>query len=334
MSESRVEFVEVPGIVCGLEKRISPHAAEVQELHVRWCERHGVYDSEKIRRVFIAMDIGNLASRMYPSGRLEDVQLIADWSAWLLLRDDRWDVTESLAEWERLANRDRAYIRLMRRGNRASANGPEDSGDALYRGLQDLCERTRRRALENSVGDPINGAFLKTMAEFFRGSVRQSFLQRRGETPSLLEYTELRRITGGLDILTHTLAATDGISLSGGALSGTLVERLRLAADNVCCWHNDLVSLNKELAGGEVNNLSIVLAEDPSVPCASVREGLDLAVKMVYDEQAEFERVKTLLLERGGPQAATVKWYIGMLEERISGIISWQERCARYQGFV
>lgn len=327
------EFIEVPGIASGLEERISPHAGRVQEAHLEWCERYEVYDSGHIRKVFRAMNIGDLASRMHPSGSLEDIQLLADWSAWLLLRDDRWDITESLTEWERLAERDRAYLRLMRSGRRSSgaeAVMPQDAGDGLYRGLSDLCDRLRRRAFENGVGDPVNGSFISMMAEFFRGSVRQAFLQRRGEIPSLSEYTELRRITGGLDILTHVLAATEGFSISGGALSGTLVERLRLAADNVCCWHNDLVSLNKELAGGEVNNLSIVLAEDPSVPCRTVREGLKLAVSMVYEEQEEFDRVKKILLGRGGVHEATITWYIGMLEERISGIISWQDVCARY----
>lgn len=306
---------------------------EVRKLHARWCERHGIYPSAAVGELFTAMDIGDLACRMHPEGNAGDLALLADWSAWLLLRDDRWDAGEDLVEWERLAERDRVYLRLMRSGRTGEEPGSRRDGtrqDGLYTGLEDLCARLRRRAADNGLPDPVSAGFLTTMGTFFRGSVRQAFLQRRREVPDLKEYLELRRVTGGLDILTHVRAATDGFSLAGDALSGADARRLTLAADNICCWHNDLVSLNKELVGGEVNNLALVLVGDPASPCRTVEEGVEAVVGMIYSEQDEFARLGELLRRRGGPHARTTAWYVKMLEERISGVISWHEATVRY----
>ncbi len=84
---------------------------------------------------------GDLAGRLHPEAeRTEDVRLVADWCAWLLLRDDRWDSTEDPRDWERLADRDLAYLRLMRR-----IPGGRNEGDGLASALADLCVRTRAR---------------------------------------------------------------------------------------------------------------------------------------------------------------------------------------------
>ncbi len=168
------------------------------------------------------------------------------------------------------------------------------------------------------------------MKGFFSASVRQAFHQRREECPTLAEYLEDRPVTGGLDILTFVLAAIDGARLPESLLASPDLEKLTRASHDVCCWHNDLVSLNKELLAGEVNNLILVLLLDHESSCWTLSEAVDRAVGMIDEELVSFASLeREVRAAPGGPHAAA--WYARMLCNRVAGIIYWQERCARYQ---
>ena len=330
------DLVEIPKFGAPFPVEQGPYAKEAQRGHMRWAGEHGVFRSEGERRRFAAMDMGALAGLLYPgASNPGDAQLVADWCAWLLLRDDRWDSTEDPAEWERLAARDRAYLGLMRRAPRRPADvaHAEVEGDGLYRSLADLCARLRGRARREGLPDPVDRRMVAVMKGFFFASVRETAYQRRGECPALPEYVGMRSVTGGLDILTFVLAALDGVRLPRALLGDSTVRRLTAASHNVCCWHNDLVSLNKELAAGEVHNLVLVLLGDPGVGCRSLQEAVDVAERMVREEIGAFVGLEREVGAIGGPRARAAAWYAGMLQDRVGGVIAWHEACAaRYRG--
>ncbi len=332
--------VEIPRIGAPFPLEAGPYAEEAQSRHMQWAERHEVFRSKAERQRFAAMDIGSLVSLLYPAASgPEDVALVADWCAWLLLRDDRWDATDSPEEWERLAAADRAYLRLMR----GSQRGPGQHGrEGLYGALADLCARLRERARREGLPDPVDRRLVAVMKGFFNASVRQAAHQRRRECPDLAEYVRMRSVTGGLDILTFVLAALDGVRLPEALFTDDRVRRLTAASHNVCCWHNDLVSLNKELQSGEVHNLILVLLEDPEVGCRSLSQAVAEAVRMIYEEIELFCDLKVQLEREVGqlgesrreeePFERAARWYAGMLRERVGGVIVWHESCAaRYQ---
>jgi 5-epi-alpha-selinene synthase len=335
--EERCDLLEVPKIEDPFPVEAGPHADEAQRKHVQWAEEHGVFRSEGERKRFGAMDIGALANLLYPEASSpEDVQLVADWCAWLLLRDDRWDDTEDSKEWELLAGRDRAYLRLMRQAPWRTPGWTLASGtfadDNLYGALADLCMRLRKRALQEDVPDPVDRRLVGVMKGFFFASVQETAYQHRGDYPTVSEYVKMRSVTGGLDILTFVLAALDGIRLPKGLLADPAVRRLTDASHNVCCWHNDLVSLNKEISSGEVHNLILVLQNDPEYGCQSLRGALGAAVTMIHEELGTFIELEREIRAMGGPWARPAEWYARMLRHRVSGVIEWQEACAaRYQ---
>ena len=228
--------IEVPGIGAPFPVDSGAHAVETQRRHMGWADRHGVFRSQEERRRFAAMDMGALAGLLYPKASdPEDAQLVADWCAWLLLRDDRWDSTEKSKEWERLAALDLAYLRLMRRmpGRSSAVTQSEGEGDGLYRSLADLCARLKERASQEGLPDPIDRRLIAVMKGFFFASVRETAYQRRGECPTLPDYVRMRSVTGGLDILTFVLAALDGLRLPRALLENPRVRRLTAASHNV-----------------------------------------------------------------------------------------------------
>lgn len=56
---------------------------------------------------------------------------------------------------------------------------------------------------------------------------------------------------------------------------------LHETAFNICAWHNDIYSLQRELAGGRVNNLVVVLRNERD---CSMQEALTEACAMINDE--------------------------------------------------
>ena len=332
-----LDFTEVPKIGTPFPVNKGPYAEQAQRKHMEWAEEHDVFCSGDERQRFAAMDIGTLANLLYPeASSARDVQLVADWCAWLLLRDDRWDATEDPAEWERLAGRDRAYLRLMRQAPGQASVRPandayaEDGG--LYGALVDLCTRLRKRALKEGVPDPIDRRLVSVMKNFFFASVRETSYQHRRDYPTLSEYVKMRSVTGGLDILTFVLAALDGIQLPKGLLADPAVRRLTAASHNVCCWHNDLVSLNKEVMSGEVHNLILVLYNESENRCRSLSGAVEVSVGMIYEELETFVELERRVRELGEPWTRPAEWYASMLRNRVGGVIEWQEACAaRYQ---
>ena len=335
--ESR-DLVEVPKIGAPFLVGEGPYAKQVQRRHMQWADEYGVFRSTREQQRFAAMDIGALASLLYPEASgPEDVQLVADWCAWLLLRDDRWDDTEDPKEWERLARRDRAYLRLMRQGiggetavHPAGKAYAED--DSLYGALADLCNRLRKRAIREGLPDPIDRRLVRVMKDFFFASVRETAYQHRGDYPTVSEYVKMRSVTGGLDILTFVLAALDGVRIPKGLFANPAVRSLTDVSHNICCWHNDLVSLNKELASGEVHNLILVLQNDPDYEYHSLSEALDAAVGMIYEELGRFVELERKVQTIEEPWTLPATWYTVMLRNRVGGVIQWHEACAaRYQ---
>lgn len=345
---STVSPIEVPQIGNPLSVCAGAYGEEIQKRHMQWADVHNVFRSEAERRRFAAMDIGALASLLYPEASdPEDAQLVADWCAWLLLRDDRWDSTGDPIEWEHLAELDRAYLRLMRQETVAAAiatpalpyasygayGGREQEG--LYSALSDLCTRLRSHGHRNGLKDPINRRLVAVMREFFFGSVREISYQRRGECPTLSEYVDMRPVTGGLDILTFVLAALDGVRLPKRLMEQSSVKRLTLTSHNICCWHNDLVSLNKEIASGEVHNLSIVLQQDPKTSCTSLPEAVDVAERMILEEIDTFLELEAEVYTMNYPWRSAASWYGQMLHNRVGGVIVWHEACAaRYRAAI
>lgn len=335
-AQANHNLVEVPEIKAPFLVEAGPYAEEAQRRHMQWADRHGVFCSSEERRRFEAMDMGALADLLYPEASSpENLQLVADWCAWLLLRDDRWDSTEATGEWERLARRDRAYLRLMRhRAQRGvGLSRDEDDGcNSLYGALADLCQRLRTHARQKSQPEPVDRRLVAVMKGFFFASIRETAYQHRGTCPTLSEYVGMRSVTGGLDILTFVLGALDGVRLSKRLLDDPAVRRLTTASHNVCCWHNDLVSLNKELVSGEVHNLVLVLQQDPEGGRFTLPEAVDAAEHMICEELETFVDLKQEVGGREGPHARAAAWYAYMLRNRVGGVISWQESCAaRYK---
>lgn len=83
----------------------------------------------------------------------------------------------------------------------------------------------------------------------------------RGITPDLTTYLRMRSLTSGLWIDTEFIEIAERVHLPPEVRNHSVVRTLTCAANNIVCWANDIISLDKEVKRGDIHNL--VLARAP-----------------------------------------------------------------------
>ncbi|WP_369166406.1 terpene synthase family protein [Streptomyces sp. R28] len=79
------------------------------------------------------------------------------------------------------------------------------------------------------------------------------------EPPPFEEYLPFRRIVGAVYICWDLIEVAQGGSLPERIVTSDLCQNLRVAANDITCWTNDIFSLNKDYARGDVNNVVAIL---------------------------------------------------------------------------
>jgi hypothetical protein len=94
-----------------------------------------------------------------------------------------------------------------------------------------------------------------------------------GVVPPLDVYLDKLRDSGAMHIAIDLIDLAEPTALPESLGSGTPIETLADIANDVVCWTNDLFSLRKELARGDVNNLVVVVqrARSPTLQRRSNR---------------------------------------------------------------
>ncbi|WP_328876832.1 terpene synthase family protein [Streptomyces sp. NBC_00299] len=192
----------------------------------------------------------DLVAGYYLGASDELLSAIADFSAWFFAWDDRHDrdvVHGRLEAWRRLCTQLHGVL-----------DAPHDHlrhPDPLVAALADCLAR-----IFTHLTDTWNARFI----EHFHPVVDaydQEFRNRLHRTvPTVAEYIELRRLTFAHRLWIDLLEPTAGCELPNSLRNDHAFQRAALATQDFSAWYNDLCSLRKELAAGELHNLGISLA--------------------------------------------------------------------------
>lgn len=167
--------------------------------------------------------------------------------------------------------------------------------------------------------------FLRHCEEYLEGTAWEAANRSRRFPPSPGEYVRGRRASSGsavyLDLVEYALGPSLAPDVRGRPWVGTALS----AAADVAAWHNDLVSLPKELREHEVNNLVVVLAAhrglDPVTAGATVRAALRRRL-------AHFTHATERLRATCDPDSAR---YAAGLRAWVSGTLAWNSCADRYR---
>jgi 5-epi-alpha-selinene synthase len=196
-----------------------------------------------------------LMARAYPSARQEALQIITDWSTWLFLLDDQCDEAGIGQDPEQLARFHRRLLDVLR------GVPPRPDEEPLVHSLWDLYSRMRANAPEGWLG-----RFSHSVAQYFTANVWEATNRRQGLIPDAASYYTMRLFTSAVYPCLILIELAEDLRLPPEAYNHPHVQRLAQITNNVICWANDIVSLEKELRQGDVHNLALVLAHEQQLP--------------------------------------------------------------------
>ena len=265
-------------------------------------------------RELMAQGFTALASTLHPHAPDAWQRVLGKWYCWAFLHDDRCDASELGRQPERI----KALTDRLADLFAGAAVRPED--EPLAYALTEL-----RGELIDLGGTAWFAELSTELGRYFAALQWEARNRAATTTPSVRRYLEMRPVTAGLQI-DDLFSCADGVSLGGIRQQPPLLGLTRLANELVC-WSNDLVSLDKELQQGDVHNLVQVLQHE---------YGLSLQRAV---EQAKQQHDETLAAYLGAEQRVKEQFgdwqeletYLELLRARIRGIHDWAVVSGRYR---
>jgi 5-epi-alpha-selinene synthase len=310
--------IVVPDLYCPFVPAVNSYAEDVREETLSWASYFGLLADEQYRRILRGAASSGLAARCHPFAGREELRLISDLYAWMFLQDDRRDESEVGRRPGRLFDDDRRALEVLRSEEPTRRDGP------AVRALRDL----RDRFASQAPGPAWMKRFVRGVEGYFDATTWEATNRARGVVPDPDAYLRLRPLTAGLTIDDELIELAGEARLFGGARECPAVRRLTAASRRAVCWANDLASLEKELARGDVHNLVVVLA---SAEDLDLQEAVERVARMHDAEVREFIRLSSHLPSFGAAVDEQLGRYVAVLRARIRGNLDWSHETARYR---
>lgn len=294
--------------------RISSHAEVVQARSLGWLRLFGlVRDGALLTGL---SEVGHLVARTYPDAELEMLQIASDWTTLFFLWDD---LVEQVQDHNEVTENNYRLIGALK-GYSFREQHP------VYDALRDI--NRRLEAAVTSAKLPIlwRQTFDNRVERWLGSHVWEAKNRERQVIPSPETYIHMRQLTIGM-FFEFTLAELlGGYSLTQEARESPGIQKLERLASNLIAWSNDILTLKKELAAGEIHNL--ILSIRNTRPMA-MSAACTIAINMHNAEVNEFVQVRDSLTDCP-VWSLEVAQYISALQHWVAGHLQWGIDSKRY----
>ncbi len=312
--------ITLPKIYCPFPSSINPYVEEAHEHTIAWAKHFCLVQKDAAMRRFLASRFSWLTARAYPSVGKEELKLLNDWLTWLFLFDDQFD--------EGLIIGQPSYIQTLLDGYSAIFTNP----DAIVlqspaaQALTDLVQRTFSQM--PSVWQMRFAKHFKAYFDTYIWSVNNCTL---ATVPNLSDYIEKRRDSGSVYPAIDLIDLAEHVALPLSLMESPEFQRLMRITNDVVCWSNDIISLEKEIARGDVNNLVLVVQHAENLP---LQEAVDKVGTMVSSAVRLFEQTERALqntLQNRIPELERdMQKYLNVLKAWMRGNLDWAVSTGRY----
>jgi hypothetical protein len=229
---------------------------EIGGLALSWARRVGlVTDDDGVERMRQA-HFEQLAARIFPAQSPGRVALFAEWLTWLFCFDDERDEGGLGRHADEL---DRLWGELLAAMAGHAEHADDEVVQAIEVALVDLWPMTA-----GGMGPSWRRRFLDHLELHRVGLQREASNREMGRVPALDEYPLLRRQTAGTfmwDLVESVLE----VEVPPRLASTVEWTNLTAAVSDVIAWCNDIASLPRETAQGDVHNYVLVAASSLSI---------------------------------------------------------------------
>ena len=309
---------EFPQLYCPFPSSVNPHRAEVSWQTLEWALRLRLIDASALAHLTVS-DPGGLAAHVYPDSDVEALQLASDWITWLFIVDDYFDQADAGRNPASLG----CYLsRLTDRLVPHPSSPDADCDDPAVNALSDLVRRSYAASSTESWS-----RLRSSVAEYLAACLWESTNRASGQPLDLDTYTQMRVSTGAMMVVFHLADVTDGVELSDAVRGLPAIARLTTIAANVVCWTNDILSVHKEMALGDLHNLVLVLHQTRNI---ALDDAIQATCGMIEREVLEFIDIERHELGSDRPCRLNLARYLSMLRNWMRGHIDWARGSGRF----
>jgi hypothetical protein len=297
---------------------LHPRAEELRVYGRTWVQHVGMVKTAAELARFDAALYWQLIAEAYPQAPWEVLTIAHDWSCWGFFMDDFDDASEAATQPTTLRHFFGQVLAML--------NDSPLPGERSV--LLQVVEEIWRRMRLHSSGE-WRRRFICTLAESFAAyqwEVENRLSQR---VPSIAEYIEYRRKTGGWRTLVLLVDLALGRTLPEQVYSNPALQHLLDTANNAICWANDLFSFEKERAADNIHNLIAVTQAEQQ---CSVDAAMQMIVGWHNQEVQRWQRLAKRL--RGWSwkpgERPHVQAYIAFSKHYLHANHVWSQVTGRY----
>ncbi|MCL7422150.1 MAG: hypothetical protein M8364_14725 [Methylobacter sp.] len=306
----------IPSIYCPFPSAISPHAESIHRHTLDWVRQFDLVTNDKAFKRLRASKFGWLAARAYPNAPQDRLEIISDWNTWLFIIDDQCD------EWGLGKNPEQLAALHARCLEILSGRNPGSEEAALVYALHDIHARI-------SAIMPLSWRtrFVQSAAEYFESTVWEARNRSQSLWPDASTYILMRPYTGGLYTDIDLIDLTEGITLPLAVRKHPRIMELAVMTNNVVCWSNDIISLQKEFNHQDMHNLALIFHHHQAI---DLQEAIDQVARLIENEVRQFIALEKSLPSFGADLDRDVKRFIAVMRAWMRGNLDWSFESGRY----
>jgi 5-epi-alpha-selinene synthase len=315
-----VEHVIFPAFYCPFPPEIHPQVEQVHEHTFDWARGHRLLQRERAIRRFHTSRFAWLAARVHAHAPFEELALTNDFFTWLFLLDDQFDDSSAGRQPERMqvvVDRLLAILDIESDAHIQPLRGPV--ADALV----DLWERARPLTTPSW-----RLRFARHLRDYLRAYLWETGNRARGETPEIAMYIQMRQDAGAMHLALDYIDLAEHVELPPEIYEGTLMQALLLAINNIVCWQNDIVSVEKEMAHGDFSNLVLVLRKAYGY---SLQGAVERANELITAEIRLFEHLCLCTGDLLPGYSQEIEQYLASMRAWIRGNLDWSLESLRFR---
>jgi 5-epi-alpha-selinene synthase len=312
-------IITLPDFYCPFPPEMHPQVEEVHQHTFAWASGHRLLQREAAIRRFHASRFAWLAARVHARASFEELALTNDFFTWLFMLDDQFDDSSYGRQPERMkivVDRLLTVLGIERGENIQPLEGPV--ADALRELWVRASALTTPQWQERFAGH---------LRDYLDAYIWETGLRARGETPEVALYIKKRQDAGAMRLALDYIDLAEHVTLPPEIYESTLVQSLLLITNNVVCWQNDIVSVEKELAHGDYSNLVLVLARAHGV---SLQEGAEQANTMTTREIKLLESLTPLVPDAFPEYQSELEKYLICMRAWVRGNLDWSLESYRF----
>lgn len=183
--------------------------------------------------------------------------------------------------------------------------------------------------MRSDMSETTNKRFVDTAELYVKAAFQQTVNRSIDRIPTVQEFIMLRRSTSGVDLSFVVLEYSLGLNLPDEVHSDPTISELRMAANDIITWSNDIYSFPVEQSRGDAHNLVFITMCEQKIDAQSAINYVD---QLIRKRTREYVEAKQSLQSFGPEVEQEVVRYIQGMEYWIQGSIHWVFITPRYFG--